>query len=359
MGQFLNTNGDYNIKTSVGSRIILDTGPGEGEVRITGDLRVEGNTVYVDVNNLEIKDNIILLNQGETGAGVSLIPATSGIRIDRGTEPDVDFLWNDDRDSWELSQLDFPLGETAFINSKLRISQLLTDFNTNNGNLLILGSESPDGVMHVSGTTNYESSVINFGDDAIPNKKYVDDAIQTNPTSQISRDNTRVIAFDSDNKLDPSFFPIGPYQWPVPYNNADYPETQVGISIDGDTPIAAFFRNRIELLNQGLIIFTEDATNDNPLNPQADAVVIQTVNTSANIKLETADTGKVQITYALQLDNNNINPTYAPIDTSQLYAGQVDAGQTGVYHLSYVSSGTPSAGELINKNRALLFSMIF
>jgi len=359
MGQFLNTNGDYNIKTSVGSRITLDTGPGEGEVRITGDLRVEGNTVYVDVDNLEIKDNIIVLNQGETGAGVSTIPATSGIRIDRGTEPDVDFLWNDDTNSWQLSQEIFGAGETPFINSKLRIAQLLTDFNTNDGNLLVLGSESPDGVIHVAGTSNYEQNVIAFGDDAIPNKKYVDDAIQTNPTSQISRDDTRVIAFDRDDKLDSNLFPIGPYEWPIPYNANDYPETQVGISINGDAPIASFFRNRIEFLNQGLVIFSEDATNDNPGDPQANAVVIQTVNTSANIKLETADTGKVQITYALQLDNNNINPVYVPKDTSQVYAGDVGVGQTGIYHMSYVSPGTTSSGELINKNRALLFSMIF
>lgn len=359
MGQFLNTNGDYNIKTSVGARITLDTGPGEGEVRITGDLIVEGDTVYVDVDNLEIKDNIIVLNQGETGAGVSLIPPISGIRIDRGTAPDVDFLWNDATDSWELSQENFGIGQTAFINSKLRIAQLLTDPVTNNGNLLVLGAESATGVIHVSGTSNYEQQVIAFGDDAVPNKKYVDDAIQTNPTSQISRDDTRVIAFDQDDKLASNLFPIGPYQWNPPYLDADYPETQVGVSINGDAPIAAFFRNRIEFLNQGLIIFSEDATDDNPLDPQANAVVIQTVNTSSNIKLETADTGKVQITYALQLDNNNINPTYVPKDTTQIYAGNVDAGQTGIYHLSYAGPGNTSSGELINKNRALLFSMIF
>lgn len=359
MGQFLNTNGDYNIKTSVGSRITLDTGPGEGEVRITGDLVVEGNTVYVDVDNLEIKDNIIVLNQGETGTGVSLIPPTSGIRIDRGLAPDVDFLWNDATDSWELSQENFGVGETPFVNSKLKIAQLLTDSATNDGNLLILGAGSPGGVIHVTGTTNYEQQVVAFGDDAIPNKKYVDDAIQTNPTSQISRDNTRVIAFDQDDKLDSVLFPIGPYEWPFPYNNADYPETQVGISINGDAPIASFFRNRIEFLNQGLIIFSEDATDDNPLDPQANAVVIQTVNTSANIKLETSDTGKVQITYALQLDNHNINPTYVPKDTSMIYAGDVEAGQTGIYHMSYVGPSTTRSGELINKNRALLFSMIF
>lgn len=351
MGQFLRTNGDYNIKTVEGGQITLDTGAPDsgGGVVVTGNLTVQGDTVYVDVNDLAIKDNIIILNNGELGNGVSLSPPTSGIRIDRGIAPDVDFLWNDANDSWELSQIVFGIGETAFINSRLRIAELLTDVGTDTGNLLILGSESPDGVIHVTGTVDYEQQVISFGDDAIPNKKYVDDAIQTNPTSQISRDNTRVIAIDEDDKLEAILFPIGPYSWDgIPEN---YPETQVGISIDGDTPIAAFFRDRINLLNQGITLFTE------PGSGPADNVVVQAFNSGSNLILET-DGANVEITYALQLNNDSINPV-APQDTSLIYAGPVAEGQSGLYHNSYISSGVTSSGELVNKNRALLFSMIF
>jgi len=82
MGQFVQTNGDYNIKTSEGARITLDTGNGIGEVRVTGNLLVEGDTLTVSAENLDVVDNIIVLNSGETGAGVSL--RYSGIQIDRG-----------------------------------------------------------------------------------------------------------------------------------------------------------------------------------------------------------------------------------------------------------------------------------
>ena len=54
MGQFIQTNGDYNIKTKEGGKITLDTGPNVGSVRVTGDLLVEGATVYVAAANLNV-----------------------------------------------------------------------------------------------------------------------------------------------------------------------------------------------------------------------------------------------------------------------------------------------------------------
>jgi hypothetical protein len=51
MGQYIQVNGDYNIKAVAdpvnGGRITLDTGPGVGTTRVTGNLLVEGDTVYV------------------------------------------------------------------------------------------------------------------------------------------------------------------------------------------------------------------------------------------------------------------------------------------------------------------------
>ena len=83
------------------------------------------------------------------------------------------------------------------------------------------------------------------------------------------------------------------------------------------------------------------------------AVVLQSDNTNANIKLETNGTGKVVVTYALQLENNNITP--APVSgTTLVYAGPVSAGTSGLYTIN--SSYTD---ELVLRNRALLLSMIF
>ena len=80
MGQFLRVNGDYNIKTPDGSKIVLDVGT--GDVRVVGNLVVDGEFLNVSVTDLDVQDNIITLNAGEAGSGVTL--DYSGIQIDRG-----------------------------------------------------------------------------------------------------------------------------------------------------------------------------------------------------------------------------------------------------------------------------------
>ena len=53
----------------------------EGNTTIT-DLTVTGTTTTVNSTNLAVKDNLIELNSGETGSGVSL--GTAGIKVNRG-----------------------------------------------------------------------------------------------------------------------------------------------------------------------------------------------------------------------------------------------------------------------------------
>ena len=63
---------------------------------VTGNLKVSGTTTTVNSQNLEVKDNIIEINKGETGAGVS--KGTAGIKIDRGENPDF-FIVYDESDT--------------------------------------------------------------------------------------------------------------------------------------------------------------------------------------------------------------------------------------------------------------------
>ena len=329
MGQFVQVSGDYNIKSGEGAVITLDTGAGVGTTRVTGNLLVEGDTLNVSVENLNVQDNIITLNYGETGSGVTL--RYSGIEVDRGSSESVSFLWDDNDDSWNLKQ------GAGYASSRLRVKEILTNPDTDSGDLTLIGTGT--GVIKVLGTTAYELQVTD--DDDVPNKKYVDDAIQTNPTFQILRGDTRAAAFDISNPIDPGLFPIGPYF-------AQPTESVIGLAVD-DNIVAQFFRNRVQLA--GINFFLEDPTPDTPGIP--DATVLQTVNTNGNIKLETNGTGKVQITYALQLDNPGTTPA-AVINASLVYGGAVGAGSTGVFFRNTVKND-----ELISKSKALVFSMIF
>jgi hypothetical protein len=331
MGQFLQTNGDYNIKTREGGTVRVDTGPGVGELRVTGNLVVEGDTVTVSAENLQVQDNIITVNFGETGAGVTL--RYSGIEVDRGTENNVSLVWDESDDTWNFLE-----NGTSYISSRLRLKEILTNTDTDNGDLSFdVGNAGVLKVINSAGT--YQLRVTD--DDDIPNKAYVDNAIQTNPTFQILRGNTRVSAFDIDDPIDSELFPIGPY-FVQPLTSL------VSVVID-DQIVAEFSPGSAKISN--LLFFNEDPTPDDPLIP--DAVVLQTLNTNANIKLETNGTGKVQVTYALQLDNHGLIPAATTVG-SLLFGGDVGTGGSGAYY-----SNDSGNDELVGKRKAILYGMIF
>lgn len=374
-GRTVQSSGDYNIKTGEGSSIVLDTGPNVGEVRITGNLIVLGETLTVEATNLNVQDNIIILNYGETGQGVTL--GYSGVQIDRGYNIDSSqvaptaFLWDEGNENWQIAQ-GTPEDGFNYTDSKLKLSQILTDAATDDGDLILIGAGT--GVVKVIGTINYEQQVLH--DDDVPNKRYVDDAIQLNPTFQITKDDTRVIVFDKDNTLPiASFSPaIGPY-------GAQPVRSEIAFIVD-NRRVAVFTQDHFEMT--GLTIFTEDpvvpdieaamsgnfnpgptATNLTGFENQS-AVVIQSDNTNANIRLETNGTGKVVISYAMSFEYHG-SPVTQVGNTSILYGSTPAAGTTGLSFRNTRPSreldGTVNASftndELISKNRALLFSMLF
>lgn len=409
MGQVLKVNGNYDIITADAGTITLNTGFNVGTVRVTGNLIVDGDTLTVSAENLNVQDNVIILNFGETGAGITL--GYSGIQIDRGSLTPASILYDEVADSWNFA-LGTPESSFNYSTSKIRVKEVLTDSDTDDGDLTLIGFGT--GVVKVLGTNNYENQVTS--DDDIPNKKYVDDAIQNNPTFQIrspgsgSSGDTRVIALDVDS----AGYPLGTFSPPIgPYSTVPT-QSEVAVLVD-DRRIAVFRKNTIEFT--GLTIFTEDpivgdvaaAIPGNPSQPISvtstingqtykivnpgstnfvaigspnnniatiftatgpgtgsgtvqlvtsdyegqGAVVLQSDNTNANIKLETNGTGKVVVTYALQLDNNNITPASVSGSTL-LYAGPVSAGTSGLYTIN-----NSYTDELVLRNRALLLSMIF
>jgi hypothetical protein len=353
MGQYLNVNGDYNIKTAEGSSIVLDTGPGIGNTRITGNLVVEGGTFNVSAENLNVKDNIIILNDGEIGTiydpgnpsleqgGVTL--RYSGIQIDRGPNLLPSSLFFDEFDnSWNIA-FGTP-GSYNYAESSLRLRSILTNPFTDGGDLTLIGSGT--GVVKVLGTVNYEDQVTE--DDDIPNKKYVDDTIQTNPTFQIVADrtgtSTRVIIADKDLDtipLDPSIVGSTAY-FENETNLASFGESSVSVIVD-ELLVSQFFSNRAVI--QGLEFISNQITNND---------------SNSNIVLRTNGTGKVETNYAIQINrlgtDSNVSPVepIAVSDATLLYSAQPNIGTTGLY---YVNS--ERSGELIDKNKALVFSMLF
>jgi hypothetical protein len=400
MGQFFRVNGDYNIRVREGGTIKLDTGT-SGDTIITGNLTVQGDLTSVSTTNLEIEDRIITLNDGERGPGVTLV--YSGMEIDRGNYvdstavPRAVFVWNETNPGFvteedPASAAGFWMiatgqeGVYGFRDSNLKLRRILTDSGTDNGDLTLIGAGT--GVVKVTGTTNYRLQVTD--DDDIPNKDYVDFSILNNPTFQIrapSQD-TRVIIADKElgivssgsfvfgrkylirsigstnftaigaaaNSVGTLFTAtgigsgdgtafdatvggsLGYYTDQTGYNIAadNYSESGVGFVVDGDLT-ATFYQNRVRL--QDLEFIGSEIKHDN---------------SNENIFINTNGTGKLQTNYGIQLDNNAVSPAIVT-GSHVIYSKPESAGKSGIYFVNTENT----RDELVSKNRALLFSMLF
>jgi len=322
MKQFVTT-GDYTIKVQEGGTVTIDTGNLIGQLYLTGDLVVNGNTTTVSSANLEVNDNIIVINNGETGVGVTL--GQAGIRIDRGSLPDTQILF-DETINWNdpVSQTIRTGAFTLIDENGGNIGLQVRSITTGGGDLFLINSGT--GVISVSGTNNYEDQITD--DDDIPNKKYVDNVI----AQQVAAANftrlrtgtaslTEVEVFDSETTGHPSNF---------------------AVTVDSITT-ANFYNDRTEMHDFRFVNST-----------------IETTNSGADLALSAPGTGSVVIDDQLHIlatpsvDDNTLDPA-APTDGVKIYTKTQDIGKTGIY---YVNSNS-TRDELISKNRSLLLSMIF
>ena len=350
MGQFLRVNGDYNIRAGDGAKITLDTGPAAsgGSVRVTGNLVVEGDTFNISTTNLTIEDNIISLNTGEVGPGISLI--YSGIEIERGNTSSItpqnnaSFLYDESTDSWILAHGSAP-GPFNFDASSLRLKQILTNSTTDSGDLTLIGTGT--GVVKVIGTTTYEAQVTH--DDDLPNKKYVDDSILNNPTFQIvapQAQDTKVVIADKEITPNTSGTAGSLAYFTATTTHSTYGESAVSIIVD-NALVGQFYANRFEIGDLEI----GGGPDRNELTSRAGI-------TNENVYVRTQGTGKLQTNYAIQVENIGSVPSYVS-NSVLLYAAAPSTGTTGLYFVNDSAEVAKQNGELISKNKALVFSMLF
>jgi hypothetical protein len=75
-------------------------------VTVTGNLNILGTQTAIETTNTTLKDNKIVLNDGETGNGVSTLGTTAGLVIDRGAATvggNVELRWNEAYLKWEIT----------------------------------------------------------------------------------------------------------------------------------------------------------------------------------------------------------------------------------------------------------------
>lgn len=151
-----------NVWQELNGNVLALTGTSNfNDVVIGGNLTVQGTTTSVETTNTTITDNVITLNNGEVGAGVTA--TTSGIEIDRGSESNVSLVWDDSVDKWTVgSQI---LVANAFESVAVRASlidtngpgplQIKVGATTDTGNTIFINPYGSNTVVQTQAETHY------------------------------------------------------------------------------------------------------------------------------------------------------------------------------------------------------------
>lgn len=316
MTQVIRTNGDYKIQATNSGSITLDS----NEVVVTGNLTVEGTRTDVNVNNLYIEDNIINVNTGEdpSHSGISLLYA--GIEVNRGSANNVALLYSELSDAWEFVE-NTQAGYTTN-NSTIKVRTIITDATISNGDLALIGDHI--GVITVSALespNDYTTQILNRGrDDDIPNKGYVDYAIANRePQASVGSGDTIIVARDKDVLDDGVSI------------------SSIQLTVDGQENVYLY-------ADKTLIHDLEFRSN-----------IIENVSTTGNIRLVTNGSGKLETNFAIQMDQIlTADEPLAVTDTTVIYSKAPGVADSGVFFVN-----DAKRDELISKNKALVFSMLF
>lgn len=324
MSRFVNVpNGNFFVTVQQGGQIRLNTGTEQGQVIITGDLIVEGSTTTVQSEDLSVRDNIIVVNSGETGAGITLDEA--GLRIDRGTFSDGFITFNENVTWRDPNTETTKTGGFVFRDETGALVGIRTNsISTGGGDLYLINSGN--GVISVTGTTDYESNVTD--DDDITNKKYVDDAISTAfATVFLPQIGDGVVSISSVTVVD---------------EETSGNDSVIRFAIDGVT-VSELYSDRWEFDEIQII-----------------GTTIETLTIDTDLILKSPGTGSVRVDDVLHVNSvpgdgdPSTSPSF-PSDGAKIYVSTESTGKSGIYF----ANADQTRDELVSKNRALLFSMLF
>jgi hypothetical protein len=311
---------NYRLQTQSGGTITLDTGTATGTVIVTGNLNVKGVTTTVESTNTTVVDNILQLNFGQTGNGISsALSYQAGIEIVRGAYSNAQLLFNEQLTYYSTASSTnvsgaFTLKTVAGALGGLRLSTVGNDGSTD----FVIDMQNGTKAILVGNSPNYDTYVSN--DNHLINRKYL--------TSYVA-------ATGGMATVDRLYFASG-----ATYSSSTSP-----------TLIQAFGSNIQFSINQVLkanLSSTGFAVNN--VNINTDTVT----NTTNNLIL-TATNNNVQVSAVLNLDDQISIPANTSGKTKLYSSATIGPGRSGVY---FTNNTVTTADELISRNRAVLLSIL-
>lgn len=356
----------YKITVKDGGSIDFFTGG--GGVNIDGDLTVTGDFTQRSTNDLVIEDNLITLNNGETGNGIS--ETTSGIVIDRGVAAGGDArILFDESLQWYNSDIidrENPFSSVgAFVlkttNSDAAgetgsLSGLFTNFigTFDDRDLILLDATvgNPTDSALVRVPDYYETRLWDYAGNGalIPE----DGVVTGQPLRSTNFDRQSVVNVQ------------GMIDYITAYNSYNFQDRIVSPTPNGDTRVVASDFDESGVASKVTIVV--DATEvvrftgikTQFVNLEIEDNIIRSRSTNSDLILSGDDSGSVKLLTPMELPKyvdpipGETDPD-APTDGIKVYSKEEADGGTGLFFVN--ENGTRD--EIISRNKALLYSIIF
>lgn len=314
--------GNYIVKAQNGS-VTLDS----SSTVVTGNLTILGATTTIESVNATVKDNIIVLNSGETNPYVSL--GSAGLLVARGNSDSptsAASLIYDDTTSFTLENTSFrgnwDFGSSLNNNGHIvRVAGVILPSSVNT--LTFFSSVNPTAVLSVKGTVDYETNVTD--DDHIPNKAYVDALLASTEFAE------KVKVGETYIELTDGSVPITNPYYGVPN------KIVMNLGITG---------------TNALVLQGSSAVFDS-LSLIGRTIQVTNTSTGVDLTLEPANTGVVKLEGAVRVLQTPAKGT--EIGYTTIYStSTVGGGGTGLH---YVNTG--ASDELVSRRRSIVYSLIF
>jgi hypothetical protein len=287
--------GDYIIQVKPTGQILLNA----DTVTVSGALVLQGTATTVNSTNLNITDNLIQLNYGNIGNGISsTLNYVSGINVNRGTYDDAQIVFDDSPSGADGNFICRTISNNGLSIALANMSVGKLTCSSITGTLVNLTVDlqnSTSGLISISNmdATQYAANVVAGSDNTIPNRKYI--------TSYVAA--TSGMA-DVDNL-----------------------HTTTAKMLAGSSIITA------SISSTSVATFTSTGFNVNTVTPLSGS--------------------ELEVDAILTLDNKTAPSATA--NKTKIYASAtIGAGNSGLYFINSTVND-----ELVAKNRALLLSMLF
>jgi hypothetical protein len=309
---------NYRLQTQSGGTITLDTGTATGTVVITGNLDVKGTTTTVESTNSTIADNIIQLNYGQTGNGISsALNYQAGIEVERGNYSAAQIIFNEQITHYSSLTSSNASGTFVAKTADGTLNGLQTGSIGNDGTTdFVIDMQNGSHAVLIANSPNYQNYVTL--DNHLINKKYL-----TN----------YVLAANGNAVVDKIYYYTGGY----------IPGTSPAVVQTVSTGMQVLISQTVKAS------ITSSGFTLNNININSDTIT----NTSVNNLTLSATSNNVEVNAILNLDDQGSTPTSTGGKTKIYSSATAGPGRTGLY-----ITNVNTSDELISRSRAVLLSIL-